>query len=359
MYHIKRTYENKIPGLREILLPQPCPLYPEAELAEELNLLGDVPAYLFRDKQRYAHRLKTYRDILKEVGPDVVHAHWLYQYGLHGVLASRGIAPFVQSVWGSDVLLIPLFIQESFGLLQYVLSNADMVLGNSRTLINAALGFLDSPPPPSYLFKWGVEPIFNPALYHRETLREKYGFGQSDVIILSARGFKPVYNIRTVIRAFEQARQTFPQLRLILLGRGYGWEEYHTKESPACRVMETGSHELIAELMAISEISISIPFSDSMANTLVESLAMGLYLVASRLPAAEEYLENDIQAKLVNPYEVDEVSAAICGYFTEPGLHEKMKAAGRSVCREFSEEKALQDVRQVYETVRLTPGVRR
>lgn len=350
VYYIKRKRGSSVPGIREVLLPQPCPKFSPQELSEELEILRDVPEILFHDKVGYAGRLKTYREILKTIAPDVIHSHWVYNTGLNGALASEGIAPFIQSVWGSDVFIIPMLKEEKFHELRQVLSRADMILGNSRTLVNTALGFLDSRPG-SFVFKWGIKSYFNPDLYNREALREKYGYQPDDVIVLSARGFKPIYNVRNVLRAFYQANRKNPQLKLILLGEGYEMGNHPIVDNGNVCMMSPVSHRATAELMALSDISISIPYSDSMANTLVESLAMNLYLVASDLQPAKEFLKNEVHAVLVNPADVDAISDALLSYFDEPHLKEKFRLKSKFIREEFSEEKALNHVKLIYETV--------
>jgi L-malate glycosyltransferase len=350
VFHIKRQPGDTVPGVEDLLLPQPCPQFTPAQIAPELEILQYVPNNLIRDKTAYAMRLKSYRDILRKISPHIVHAHWLNNHGLNGLLASQGIAPFVQSVWGSDVFITPMLLERNFNELRFVLSRAQMVLGNSRTLLDTALSFLDEKPRTS-VFKWGIKPYFDPRRYDKTQLRNTYRYAAEDVIVLSARGFKPIYNIRTVIGAFKQARVKYPQLKLILLGRGYGWEDFAFKENEGIRVMDSTTHLKTAELMALSDISISIPYSDSMANTLVESLAMNLYLIASELQPIKEYIKHDLHAKLVNPADVSAVARAIEAYFEDSRTREKFKKENLVILEHFKDEKSLRNVKAIYEAV--------
>jgi hypothetical protein len=49
--------------------------------------------------------LPRVRRIVREISPDVLHAHYATSYGLAGVLAGR--SPLIITAWGSDVLIMP------------------------------------------------------------------------------------------------------------------------------------------------------------------------------------------------------------------------------------------------------------
>ena len=54
-------------------------------------------------RHRYATALRAVRTVIREVRPDVVHAHFVSSYGVLADLAAGGV-PVVQFAWGSDVL---------------------------------------------------------------------------------------------------------------------------------------------------------------------------------------------------------------------------------------------------------------
>ncbi len=352
---IKRKSSDKNPhGIREYYLPEPCPDFSEKELEEELNVIHDLPTQLFKNKIGFARRLKTYRDIIKQINPDVVHGHWIYEYGLFGMLSARFLKPYVQTVWGSDIFLCPMHSEKCATETIYVLQNSDYILGNSKTLINTAMSFIGWINKPNSVFKWGVPDYFKKNLYDKINLRKDYGFKQDDIVILSARGFKTVYNLRTILAAFDIVKKEYGNVRLILAGQGYGWETEKTFgiSDKNIRIVNYTSHNEIAKLMALSDISISIPFSDSMANTLVESMMMGLYTIASNLYSVKDYFKDNIHLKLVNPANLAEITDAVREYIQKPILAEEFRRNAMPIIEsEFNEDKAVKDIERVYSRV--------
>ena len=56
-------------------------------------------------KLSYLSTIKRVKNILREINPDVVHAHYVSSYGLLAALS--GFKPVIMSVWGSDVYDFP------------------------------------------------------------------------------------------------------------------------------------------------------------------------------------------------------------------------------------------------------------
>src|SRR5262249_44374816 len=114
----------------------------------EVNLAGrtapqwpeiDVPAKVYRlpaDGPPLARSLRMSRalaDVAAEGRPDLVHAHWLPEFGW---MASRGqLKPLVCSAWGSDVLLLRGVGRRRS---KKALDGADLVLASSKHLAEAS-----------------------------------------------------------------------------------------------------------------------------------------------------------------------------------------------------------------------------
>ena len=45
------------------------------------------------------------RRVVREIAPDVLHAHYVVEHGFYGLVA--GFHPYVVTAWGSDVLVEP------------------------------------------------------------------------------------------------------------------------------------------------------------------------------------------------------------------------------------------------------------
>ena len=59
-----------------------------------------------RSKLEYLKKIKRVKQLVKEISPDILHAHYASSYGLLGALTNYH--PYVISVWGSDVYDFPI-----------------------------------------------------------------------------------------------------------------------------------------------------------------------------------------------------------------------------------------------------------
>ena len=59
-----------------------------------------------KGKVGYLKKIKKVKELINEIKPDILHAHYASSYGLLGALANYH--PYIISVWGSDVYDFPI-----------------------------------------------------------------------------------------------------------------------------------------------------------------------------------------------------------------------------------------------------------
>ena len=230
-------------------------------------------------------RVGAARRALAALAPDIVHAHYVTSYGY---LAARvGRRPLVMTAWGSDLLLTPRQSRLKKWLTAWSLRRAQCVTGDSLDLLAVSRAL--APAVPTRLVHWGVERArFAPVPWSDKPPAEA----------VSLRSWEPNYRIDVILRAFAQVLARQPQARLHLLGGG--------SQEPALRQL---AHELalgesvcwhgrlddagMAAVLARCKLSISVPVSDATSVSVLESMACGLALLASDLPANREWLPAD------------------------------------------------------------------
>ena len=231
----------------------------------------------------WLRRAGAARRALARLRPDLVHAHYVTSYGY--LAARAGRHPLVMTAWGSDLLVTPRESALKRHLTAWVLRQADCVTGDSPDLLAAVRAL--APGVRTELIHWGVERSrFAPAPWGH-----KPGFEA-----VSLRSWEPNYRIDTILRAFARVRQQRPEARLHLLGGG--------SQEAALRAL---AHELalqdavqfhgrlhdagMAAVLARCKLSISVPESDATSVSVLESMACGLAVIASDLPANRDWLD--------------------------------------------------------------------
>lgn len=233
-------------------------------------------------------RVGAARRHLRELAPDIVHAHYLTSYGY---LAARcGRHPLVMTAWGSDLLVTPQRSPWMRWLTGWILRRADLVTGDSASLVEAARQF--RPRAPVHEIHWGVERArFAPAPW-----ADKHGLQ-----IVSLRAWEPNYHIATLIEAIALLRRRLPDMPLQLHLLGGGALEPALRAQVQALGMTQGvvfhgrlDDAGMAAVLARCKISVSVPASDATSVAMLESMACGLAVVASDLAANRQWIAPEL-----------------------------------------------------------------
>lgn len=230
-------------------------------------------------------RVSAARRAVDALQPDILHAHYITSYGY---LAARcGARPLVLTAWGSDLLVTPFESRLKKALTGWTLRQAQAITGDSADLVGAARAY--GPAAELLELHWGVDlKRFVPTPWERRS-----GFE-----IVSLRSWSANYRIDLILRAVARLRGRVPGLFLHLLGGG-----------PDERALLALTNELdlqgivrfhgrlddagMSAVMARCRVAVTVPASDATSVSLLESMACGLAVVASDLPANRQWLAAD------------------------------------------------------------------
>ena len=85
-----------------------------------------------KNKLEYFKKIKRVKSLIKEINPDILHAHYASSYGLLGAIANYH--PYVISVWGSDIYDFPIKSPIHKLIIKYNLKKADSILSTSNVM---------------------------------------------------------------------------------------------------------------------------------------------------------------------------------------------------------------------------------
>jgi len=202
---------------------------------------------------------------------------------------------------------------------------------SDSTALLARLHDLGAHPDRTMLVNWGVDlRLFAPASGSKGALRERLGLGTGPVI-LSPRSLAPVYNIPTILEAFERVRERFPDAQLVVKHMQVDARALEAGQlGDRVRLVGHVPYEEMADYYNAADVCVSIASSDSSPRSAWEALACGCPLVLSDLPWVRELIEPDRHA-LVVPIEAEAVAAAIESLLGDPGRAARMAADGRTL----------------------------
>jgi glycosyltransferase involved in cell wall biosynthesis len=287
-----------------------------------------VPTFLAPQQVRGSARgaaahVRWIRRLLRDVQPDVIHAHWLCGFACFAALA--GAKPLVAMAWGSDVFRADRLKRAANRL---ALNRAALAMADSQALLEAMVD-LGARRERMQLMSWGVDlDHFRPSERAREDVRAELGLPEGR-LVLSPRSLWPLYNPRTIVDAFELLADELPDIQLVLKHMSTDRPPVGPLRHPD-RVHIVGhvAYERMVDWFQASDVCVSIASSDSSPRSVWEAVASGTPCVVSDLPWVHELMVSGRDA-LVVPIDAEPVAAAIRAILDDPALAQALARNGR------------------------------
>ncbi len=272
--------------------------------------------------------------LLKQIKPDILHAHYATSYGITGALCY--FQPYVITTLGSDILISP---QKSIivrTLLKFAFKKAVWITAmaeHMKTIIKD-LGVLESK---ISVVPFGINPlIFN--ANNRQLPKDKF-------VITSTRNFEPIYNIPHLLKAVANAKRQIPNVQLNLIGSGSQRSSIEKMVSDLglkdCTVfLGKISQPQIAEILNQSHVFITVSLSDGNNISLNEAMACGVLCVATDIAANNQWINNGENGFLVKINDVENLSEIILNTYND---YDKIQPVAAKINDEIIRKRAIWD----------------
>jgi N-acetyl-alpha-D-glucosaminyl L-malate synthase BshA len=301
--------------------------------------------------------------LIKQLNPDIVHAQGIPR-GVACVLAKKLLnIPCVVGGRGSDVYQ-PWKYEKVIS--KFVLGNADAlialtdhmkqkmieILGRERDDIFVIPNCIDYEFFSSYLRKQGhatLEPVNN---------KKK--------VILYVGRLEPVKGVRYLVQAVRiLINRGFRNMKLLIVGDGSEkryLEELVKKLGLEDYIVFVGRapHDKIPEYMASADLLVLPSLSEGFPNTIIEAMAMGLPVIASRVGGLPWIIKDGENGFLVEPRNPRDIAEKIILLLTNDDLRVYMSRRNIEKAREYDWENIIKRLEKVYTYIaRENPCLRR
>ncbi|CAH0351707.1 glycosyltransferase family 4 protein [Aquabacterium sp. CECT 9606] len=322
---------GEVPGARQVIVIRP----------------GSDKASWFR---ALPEMRRVVRQLAKDFKPDLVHGHYVTSYGLWA--AACGLScPKVLTAWGSDILVTPKQSRLMRWVVGWSLRRADLITADSMDMVEEIAGY--DPTAPVHQILWGADTDkFTPAA------------PASDFEVVSLRSWERNYNIDLVIEAFARFLTLRPHSHALLHLLGGGPMEAGLQERVAAlrllqqvRFHGRVGDQAMVEAIQRSRVSVSVPTSDATSVSVLESMACGLPIIATDLPANRQWV-TERGGWIVPVRDVDAVAQALLAAYDHPERLAQMGAHNRELIeREASRRGQMDAMWRLYEKL-LLPAVK-
>lgn len=312
----------EVPGAREVIA-----IAPGQDKASWFKALPEV--------RRVARRVAA------DFKPHLVHGHYVTSYGLWAAACGLRV-PKVLTAWGSDILVTPRESRLMRMIVRWSLRRADLITADSIEMVDEIASY--HPSAPVHQILWGADTgKFLPAP------------PAPDFEVVSLRVWEPNYNIDLIIEAFARFVSLRPhsQARLHLLGGGPLQGALEERVAALRLLQQVRFHGRLGDVEMIEAIqrcraSVSVPTSDATSVSVLESMACGLPIIASDLPANRQWV--DSRGGWLTPVrDIDALTQALLDAHDDPtaatlkGVHNR-----RRIEREASRRGQMDRMWQLY-----------
>jgi len=244
----------------------------------------------------------TARRLHREIHFDCIDAHYIYPDGFAAVLLGKVLdLPVCVSARGTDINVFPSFVSIR-PMIRWTLRQADGIMAVSAAL-EGAMTNLGVPGEKIAVIPNGVNlERFRPV--QRTEARDRLGLPRQIKMVLSVGSLTEVKNHHLLISGFAQAFRTLPDVRLYVLGEGpllHELQDLTRKLGIEEKVFLLGSrpNEELASWFNAADISCLASSREGWPNVVMESLASGTPVVATRVGGIPEIITSEELGVLV------------------------------------------------------------
>ncbi|MCW2968836.1 MAG: glycosyl transferase group 1 [Solirubrobacteraceae bacterium] len=162
-------------------------------------------------------------------------------------------------------------------------------------------------------------------------VRTELGLDHEDFVVGIVAALRPEKNHTVAVGAVRRLRETVPGARLLVVGDGPARDEVRAQVGRlgTAGVMTGHRDDVMAVLDAI-DVLVHTPSFDALPTALMEAMAAGVPVVATRVGGIPEIVEEGVTGTLVAmPPEPGPVGEALAALARDPALRAAMGAAAR------------------------------
>ena len=173
----------------------------------------------------------------------------------------------------------------------------------------------------------------------REEARRRLGVAADCLLLVGVGRLVPIKGFDVLVRALPAIVKEAPAARLCLVGDGPDRPALEAEARAlgvADRVLLAGAHEEVAPFLAAADLLVAPSRNEGLGKALVEAMALGLPVVATRVGGIPAVVADGQTGSLVPPDDPPALARAVGALLKDPELRRRAGEAGRRRAEQFS-----------------------
>jgi len=190
----------------------------------------------------------------------------------------------------------------------------------------------------------------------RERIRKEFGISEGAFVIVNVARFEPQkghgFLLNTLKHLIPQAHR---KVVVLLVGMGVDQDKVEAEVKRLDlqdAVFFTGHRQDVPDILTASDVSVMTSLYEGIPRALMESMALGIPVVATDVPGTRSLIQSGKTGLLVKYDDVPGFSSAIIKVLTDPILAKQLGKNGRHLVQtEFNEYVVADRVEEIYNHV--------
>lgn len=272
------------------------------------------------------------RRLVRSSGYDVIHFH---------TARAHALSPWLQGLQAKRVVTRRMDYPLKKGYLTRLLyiRSVDMIVAISRG-VQAALIAGEVPAARICVIPSGIDTArFTPDPSVRARVRQTYGLSTHDPVALSVGALVERKGHHTVLAALRQLKEQGLLLHYLICGEGVlrtALETAVVELGLTSQVHFAGFCTDIPHFLAAADLFVHVPLYEGLGVAVLEAMAAGLPIVASKVGGIPDLIDDQITGLLVPPQDPQALAAAMHSMITASSRATVLARAARTyVCTRF------------------------
>jgi len=270
---------------------------------------------------------KRMADVTQSIDFDVMHVHdWLAAFS--GISFKHYLKkPMVLTVHSTEIGRAQgLHSPDSFsinGIEWWATYEADRVIVCSQSMKNEICGHFNLPLDKVDVIPNAIDTTKYQTSVDRGSVRQRYGVGYGEKLILCVGRLVPQKGIEYFIRAIPHIAKRYPEAKFIIVGEGWSRDILESEARASGhggKIQFTGfaSDQEVINLMTSADVLVVPSVYEPFGIVALEGMASGVPVVASKVGGLSEVIEHDRTGLFVYPKSPESIAWGIDRILSDP-----------------------------------------